>query len=85
MCVSEIFGHFVHFSVVTNSREYRQKVMNIHKKTMAHRKQIRVQQSIATNPQMDEVAIEPEEEVNLCAACQKESTGKDDYWISCDR
>ena len=68
--VVEVFRHFVHYSVVTNAREYRRVAHNELKKTMAHRKQVRLQLSV--NSHQDEVQREPEEPISLCSGCQME-------------
>ena len=53
---------------------------------MSHRKQILVSTSVASKPDKDEIAREPENVEDACAMCGKKTTGKNnELWIQCDR
>ena len=69
-------------SMITNAREYRIRVRQTVKETLAHRKQVLVKAS--RNIDQDEVTREVEE-AEVCASCNSESTGEFDEWIQCDR
>ena len=79
--LAEIYDALSRFATITNARDLRTDLANALKKTMALRKAVRVNES-----KQDEVTVEPDEEVDVCAECGCESTDAEtDSWIACDK